>query len=164
MNGHRALDLATLPAPVTHRGCAVVLEAIAARFWAKVVKSPSHWVWTGARRQRGFGNFAIDATRRELAHRVSWAILRGAIPAAMVLKNKCGRRDCVRASHWRLVPRSRTREAWITPTRVREIQAQIGVPARVLAQVYGISERTVHRARCADVTRAPQQGTEEEAQ
>ena len=52
----------------------------AVRFWTKVQFSEGCWLWTGGKR-RGYGNFAVDPTRRRngQAHRFAYEELVGPI-------------------------------------------------------------------------------------
>lgn len=42
-------------------------------FWAKVEKTDTHWLWTGAHQPRGYGSFAI-AGKTYQAHRLAFDI------------------------------------------------------------------------------------------
>lgn len=75
----------------------VALDEVATlRFFAKVVKTDSCWLWTGAKTGAGYGNFYI-ARRHKPAHVVSWAIEHG-WPKLFVL-HKCDVRNCVNPDH-----------------------------------------------------------------
>lgn len=71
------------------------------RFWSHVDKTGECWLWTGSRNHRGYGSVGLGGKRSELAHRVSWSIAFGAIPArALVLhKTHCTSKACVRPDH-----------------------------------------------------------------
>ena len=78
--------------------------AIAQRFWEKVDKSPGHgqrgdcWVWTAYRDRDGYGNFHIEA-HPEKAHRVSYRISKGDIPAGIFVLHSCDNPPCVNPEH-----------------------------------------------------------------
>ena len=69
-----------------------------ARFWAKVSKSGSCWLWTGARNSKGYGSFRLGG-RALGAHRLSYSERVGTIPPGMTLDHLCRNRACVNPSH-----------------------------------------------------------------
>lgn len=81
------------------------------RFWAKVDKTPTCWVWTGALAKDnragcgGYGSVAARTYGTNVAHRFAWMDLIGPIPEGMVLDHECRNRACVRPGdgHVRLV-------------------------------------------------------------
>ena len=74
---------------------------LADRFWAKVDKSETCWLWTGAKVQSGYGT--INLGGRELgnayAHRLAYEMLVGPIPDGKFLDHKCRNRLCVNPDH-----------------------------------------------------------------
>lgn len=75
-----------------------------ARFWTKVVKTESCWLWTGAPNGSGYGQFC--AGRKTLtAHRVAWAIANSGsvIPEGLVLDHLCRNKLCVNPAHLEVV-------------------------------------------------------------
>lgn len=71
------------------------------RYWAKVEKTDSCWVWTGAT-QNGYGIFRIDG-RTQVAHRVSYAWANGPVPDGAEVDHMCFNRSCVNPDHLRLL-------------------------------------------------------------
>jgi plasmid maintenance system antidote protein VapI len=73
-------------------------SALAIRFWKKVRKTRKCWLWMGNRNDLGYGIMCVlyKATR---AHRISWKINRGAIPAGKKVLHRCDNPPCVRPSH-----------------------------------------------------------------
>ena len=62
------------------------------------------WLWGGDKDRRGNGWFYLPELQiRVLAHRFLYEIKYGAIPDGFELHHLCGRRNCVRPSHQRLV-------------------------------------------------------------
>jgi hypothetical protein len=68
------------------------------RFWRKVRKGEGCWEWTGARNSKGYGNVRI-ARRYRGAHRVSYELTRGPIPAGLLVCHSCDNPVCVRPDH-----------------------------------------------------------------
>lgn len=69
------------------------------RFWLKVNKTDSCWLWTGAK-HKGYGVARVGGSAR-LAHRVAWTWTRGVIPAGAQLDHMCHNRACVNPEHIR---------------------------------------------------------------
>lgn len=68
------------------------------RFWTKVKKTSTCWLWQSHILPSGYGQFWLDGRARP-AHRVAYENLRGAIPKGMLACHKCDVRDCVRPFH-----------------------------------------------------------------
>jgi len=75
-----------------------VTEIERERFWAKVQKSASCWLWTGARLPFGYGQLSV-ASRVLKAHRVSWELHLGPIPAGAWVLHRCDNPPCVNPDH-----------------------------------------------------------------
>lgn len=77
----------------------------AERFWEKVQKSESCWLWTAARTRAGYGKMGVYdglVNRTVETHRVSWEIHHGAIPDGLWVLHNCPDGDnplCVRPDH-----------------------------------------------------------------
>lgn len=69
------------------------------RFWAKVQKTESCWLWVGAA-FNGYGIFRSDG-KSQLAHRVLYRWAKGPIPEGVQLDHMCHRRSCVNPEHLR---------------------------------------------------------------
>lgn len=86
------------------------------RFWSHVDKSGECWLWRAATHRGGYGRFHIAGGER-LAHRASYEITHGAIPAGMVIDHVCRNRACVNPSHLRVVTaRTNTLENSLAPS------------------------------------------------
>ena len=77
------------------------------RFWAKVQKGDGCWEWLGAVMkptasqpyQLTYGLFGVTHTKIRLAHRVSYEMAYGEIPAGMQVCHRCDNPRCVRPDH-----------------------------------------------------------------
>jgi hypothetical protein len=76
------------------------VRPIADRFWAKVQKSDSCWVFTGTL-VKGYGIIGrCDHTRNyAYAHRLSWELHHGPIPKNLCVLHHCDNPPCVRPDH-----------------------------------------------------------------
>lgn len=73
------------------------------RFWSKIRKTKTCWIWTGNKCGSGYGTIT-KATRSVpiSAHRASWILNVGPIPKGMCVLHNCpggDRRDCVNPNH-----------------------------------------------------------------
>jgi hypothetical protein len=71
------------------------------RFFNRVEKTDSCWLWTGSRNELGYG-MVWDRTKKwgkKRATHVSWEIHFGAIPKGQVVCHKCDNPPCVRPDH-----------------------------------------------------------------
>jgi hypothetical protein len=69
-----------------------------ARFWAKVSKGPTCWIWTGTINSNGYGVFDMKG-RQYRAYRLCFELARGEIPEGKYLDHLCRVRACVNPSH-----------------------------------------------------------------
>lgn len=60
------------------------------------------WVWFGCAAPNGYGHVSFEGKAR-IAHRVVYELVRGAIPAGLVLHHKCRNRRCVNPEHLQAV-------------------------------------------------------------
>jgi hypothetical protein len=72
-----------------------------ARFLSKFVIGSSEecWEWLGARSRGGYGYFCGMDGKNIKAHRFSWAIANGEIPAGMCVCHTCDNTGCVNPNH-----------------------------------------------------------------
>lgn len=74
------------------------MRSIHARFFSKVFKDNSCWMWLAAKNRGGYGLFRKDGSAW-LAHRVSWEMANGPIPAGMDVLHSCDVPACVNPGH-----------------------------------------------------------------
>lgn len=79
------------------------------RFWDKVNKTNDCWLWIAATDSHGYGQMWTEP-RKQPAHRISWQIANGPIPAGMFLDHLCFTHLCVRPAHLRLVTNKQNHE------------------------------------------------------
>lgn len=134
------------------------------RFWGSVRKSDGCWEWTGSRSDTGYGCF-YDGHATS-AHRYSWVLHNGPVPAGLCVLHRCDNRACVRPDHlWLgtkadnskdMASKSRFRvpglegedhgEAKLTDDDVRHIRSSTAT-GRDLARKLGVSESLVSLVR-----------------
>jgi hypothetical protein len=68
------------------------------RFWTKVRKTDTCWVWTAGKNQDGYGRFQVGR-KPTSAHRVAYELSVGPIPDGLQLDHLCRVRDCVNPAH-----------------------------------------------------------------
>lgn len=69
-----------------------------ARFWSKVQKTETCWIWTAYRTPNGYGTLSVGATTK-LAHRIAYMGVKGPIPDGLVLDHLCRNPSCVNPDH-----------------------------------------------------------------
>ncbi len=83
-------------------------QPLETRFWSKVIKAGTHecWEWIAAK-NNGYGKFGSGGHRGRvvLAHRVSYELAHGPVPAGLDLDHLCRNRACVNPSHLEPVTR-----------------------------------------------------------
>ena len=75
------------------------------RFWAKVEKTETCWLWRANRLPAGYGIFGVGgrAGGTCLAHRFSYELVNGPIAEGMVIDHLCRVPSCVRPEHLEMV-------------------------------------------------------------
>jgi hypothetical protein len=75
------------------------------RFWKRVDKTDTCWIWIGAIGLQGYGNFCPSANTWMRAHRFAYELLVGPIPSGLDLDHLCRNRACVNPAHLEPVTR-----------------------------------------------------------
>lgn len=75
-------------------------KGVSGRFWERVIPEPNSgcWLWVGGRARYGYGTFYLNG-RHVYAHRVSYEMHVGPIPAGLELDHKCRVPACVNPNH-----------------------------------------------------------------
>jgi hypothetical protein len=132
------------------------------RFWEKVNKTETCWLWTGATLGSGYGSIFVELPRRaDQAHRVSWKMAFGEINPGLSVCHKCDTPLCVRPDHLFLGTakencadmhqKKRWRSPWISrkPALSREAVADIianrGLSLHELARRHRVARATIKR-------------------
>lgn len=72
--------------------------SIEERFFDKVNKTDSCWLWTGSLTSRGYGSIGVDG-KNVSAHRLSYMLFNGDIPDGFVVCHSCDVPACVNPEH-----------------------------------------------------------------
>ena len=71
------------------------------RFWSKVRKTETCWLWTAGLDDvpgKGYGQFYLNG-KKVKAHRLAYEMLVGAIPTGLFIDHLCRNRSCVNPEH-----------------------------------------------------------------
>lgn len=133
------------------------------RFDAHVPDRPvgDCWLWAGTREARGYGVTSF-MKRNVLAHRLSWELSHGAIPAGLHVLHRCDNPPCVNPGHLflgthldniadmvgkgRHVRGERQWQSVLTEDAVRSIRAA-GESGRELARRFGVTASCISEVR-----------------
>lgn len=72
--------------------------SIQERFWSKVQKTDTCWLWSSHRNKHGYGSFWYADTMAK-AHRVAYVLAYGPIPEGLCVLHQCDVTSCVNPSH-----------------------------------------------------------------
>lgn len=147
------------------------------RFWAKVVKTDTCWLWAGYVMPNGYGQVRREG-KAYLCHRWAWKITYGHLPDNKVVAHVCDVRNCVNPDHlWlgtqednlldmyrkgRAIPFAGIRpdnrgerqgRATLTDKQVLEIRnlaVTSSLSHQAIANLYGVRRQTVSRVLAGD--------------
>ena len=68
------------------------------RFWQKVEKTDTCWLWTGCKDRKGYGKFWFNK-RIGSAHRGAYTLFKGQIPDGLSVCHSCDIPACVNPEH-----------------------------------------------------------------
>ena len=68
------------------------------RFWSKVEKTNTCWLWSAYTNEKGYGYF-FDGTTMRRVHRIAHELVNGDIPKDTEIDHLCRTRNCVNPEH-----------------------------------------------------------------
>ncbi len=80
-----------------HQDTNIGFDSVEERFWAKVQKTDTCWLWT-AGLAHGYGSFRL-IDRAVYAHRMAYELMVGPIPEGLHLDHLCRVTNCVNPEH-----------------------------------------------------------------
>jgi hypothetical protein len=87
------------------------------RFWSKIDRAGSCWVWTGTLHKCGYGVLVV--TRKAvLAHVFAFRMLIGAVPPGLQIDHLCRNRRCVNPAHMEAVTQAENIRRGIGPSAI----------------------------------------------
>jgi hypothetical protein len=92
------------------------------RFWAKVDKTSSCWLWAGATERNGYGRFNVTKKNQIPAHRWTYEQVNGPVPEGLELDHLCRVRNCVNPDHLEAVTHRENMRRSMSITGIRARQ------------------------------------------
>ena len=104
------------------------IKDIRDRFWEKVQKTDSCWIWKAGLDKDGYGQFSVRF-KNFRAHRFAFFLVKGGIDTGLVIDHLCKNKNCVNPNHLELTT--------VCENSRRGNQAKINMrEARVIRQKY----------------------------
>lgn len=95
------------------------MKSVLQRFWDKVNKTDTCWLWTASLDTHGYGHMFVEGALR-LAHRLSYELFVGPIPDGLVLDHLCRVRRCVNPAHLQPITAAENNSAKLSRSIWRE--------------------------------------------
>lgn len=86
------------------------------RFWSKVEKTETCWLWRGTMHYSGYGYFAPTPRTMVRAHRMAYELAVGPIPDGLTIDHLCRVKNCVNPSHMEPVTAAENTRRVVRPT------------------------------------------------
>jgi hypothetical protein len=124
------------------------------RFWKRVTKTDACWTHGGSVASHGYPQATLRG-RSQPAHRVSWMIHHGPIPAGTMVLHRCNNKLCVHPDHLYLgdhrqnmddVCRAGHPSRKLTEADVGRVRSSRDTN-RALAESMGVNQRVIHQIR-----------------
>lgn len=129
------------------------LTVVTERFWSRVKKTSSCWLWRGAQTGEGYGKaYGLDGCVW-LAHRLSWLLTFGAVTVSVL--HRCDTPLCVRPTHlfqgtqtdnnadMRAKGRDYRKVSWGDVQEIRRLYGGSGATQRELARQFGVTQAQI---------------------
>lgn len=101
------------------------------RFWAKVNKTDSCWLWTASTNAKGYGLFVFYG-RMTKAHRLAYELLVGPIPDGLHIDHLCRVKPCVNPAHLEPVTNYENHHRWMTQVKTHCINGHEYTPENTI--------------------------------
>jgi HNH endonuclease len=128
-------------------------KPLASRFWPKVHKTETCWLWTGGTTKDGYGILADEDGTLIYAHRAAWKLTHGD-PGDQDVLHRCDNPPCVNPDDLFLgsakdngqdMAKKRRGTSTLSPEQVREVRAlsKSGVSMYAIADRFGLSQAAI---------------------
>jgi Autographiviridae endonuclease len=122
------------------------------RFWKHVRIGPGCWEWTASRKPAGYGELRVRGVNL-YAHRLSWLISYGTLPAELCVLHRCDNPPCVRPDHLFLGTDNENHRDMRAKGRDSKPPRFVG-SGHPMARIDEATARLVWRLWCAGLSRA----------